>query len=88
MRDGRTVRWMDGRRDGWMDGQTRIEGGTDEQMDGQTDTTFYRDARTHKTSGWNMNHELNNVHILMYSPHCSLINQSTPRYNDYCVLDQ
>ena len=71
---------------GWTD--RRIEGCMDEQMDGQMDKTSFRDARTHQKSGRNMNHELNNVHILMYCPHLSLINQSTPRYNDYCVFDQ
>ena len=76
--------------DGWTDGRTerRIKGGMDEQMDRRTDTSSYRDARTHQKSGRNVNHELNNVHILMYCPHLSLINQSTPRYNDYCVFDQ
>ena len=72
--------------DGWTD--RRIEGWTDEQMDGQTDTTSYRDARMHQKSGRNMNLESNNVRILVYCPHLSLINQSTPRYNDYCVFDQ
>ena len=72
--------------DGWTEKRMdrQIEGGTEEQIDRRTDTSSYRDARTHQKSGQNVNHKLNNVQILMNCPHLSLINKSTPRYNDYC----
>ncbi len=84
--NGQMYRQMDEGTDRLRDGRTVRR--MDRWMDGRTDTTSYRDARTHQESGRNVNHELNNVHILMYCPHLSLINQSTPRYNDYCVFDQ
>ena len=86
-RDGKTDREMgDGQTDGWTDGQT--DRWKAERMNCRMDTTSYRDVRTHQKSGRNINHELDDVDILTYCPHLSLINQSIPRKNDYCVFDQ
>ena len=75
--EGRMDSKTDGQMDGWKDGRT--DGQTDGLKVGwmnrwtQTDTTSYRDARTHQKSGRNVTHELNNVHIhpSFFGPFCS-----------------